>query len=629
MATSDNNENKSSDEIDVSRLTFSTIPLITDDVFEKIDIELHGAILLFNELIRSEDTSSWYFLDKVHEHYFPTTEKWKEYLQKISPNKPIDIHDIRSQIMNGKYCKNDEQRLLNDIGSVFTNAMIRYEEEEDDESNNDEDNDYYDEAQRILTKFQTLCSEMEKEKESKETKESTKSDGNESKQGDSEDSDNEILYGSTDNVFEIEDYYCASPWERLISEIEKQCMAWNIHKGSEQCAVEYRQQMKNQCVLSTNICISNSDYNYILEYHDYTDFIEEINVAKNNNKYKYFTRSMHEIISRERDPSIICSNSHEICAWFGISRFLLLLPGNSNIDYIDESECMFMCSTLSIAVFNIECALSYFVPFGDQWDMSFRGGLRFNRFNTTYVCKSQRSIPPICEYLDGIFKVFKRHLRLYYDESDAMLTMASSDYNPLYRIYGFCSFKYLYDPSTNILALLNHNWRDLMADDIISYGIRWGPTYSPLKSLSLQTIWTYFPEGAFIDNMAHSEYFVAQKQRNAVQNMVIGSLIKADVFDNLFRHWTDLDTKRLALFIAKSIGYSEFIQLSEVNDGDDRLLFYSDLCVLYHYSKDMSIVCGIENDETHFKHIINYSLASKSIPYPRLKTSQNCSLWLF
>ena len=35
--------------------------------------------------------------------------------------------------------------------------------------------------------------------------------------------------------------------------------------------------------------------------------------------------------------------------------------------------------------------------------------------------------------------------------------------------------------------------------------IRWGPTYSPLKSLSLNTTWTYFPEGAFTDNIAHSD----------------------------------------------------------------------------------------------------------------------------
>merc|ERR1712154_421231 len=114
---------------------------ISDEDFESIDVGLHGAIVILNELLRSEDTSSWYFLDKVHEHYFPTKEKWKEYLKKIAPNEPKDMHDIRAQIVNGQYSKNDEQKLLNDIGSVFTNAMIRYEEQTDDENEEEEGDD--------------------------------------------------------------------------------------------------------------------------------------------------------------------------------------------------------------------------------------------------------------------------------------------------------------------------------------------------------------------------------------------------------------------------------------------------------------------------------------------------------
>ena len=510
----DNNNNVTDDT-----LTISSIQSITDADFENVDLALHRAVLTFNELLNDEDTSQWYFLEKVHENYFPTKDKWSEYLKKISPNKPIDLHDIRKQIINGYYNKNDEKKLLNDIGSVFTNAMIRYNDENEDEEDDDDDNDeLYDESQRLLTKFQTLCSEMEKEKEAMieaETKQIIDSieceDDNDSKDDeDEEEEDGDIIIPSTDDVFEIEDYYCASPWERLISEIEKQLQAWNLHQGNEECAIEYRQQMKNNSILSTVITINNSSYNYILEYHDYTEFIEPLKNVQNKNgsklNNKYYTLSMNEMITRERDPTLMINNTHEICSWFGVSRFILLLPGNNNIDYIDESECMFMYSTLSIAVFNIQCPLAYFIPFGDQWDMSFRGGLKYNRYCINYISKSQRSIPPLCEYLDGIFKVFKRHLKLYYDESDPMLQMSTSiNGNPLYRIYGLVSYKYIYDPSTNILALLNHNWRDFIADDKISYGCRWGPTYSPLKSLSLQTIWTYFPEGAFIDNIAHTD----------------------------------------------------------------------------------------------------------------------------
>lgn len=505
----ESNETESKTNTIDDKLTISSIQSITDSDFENVDLALHRAVLVFNELVKDEDTSQWYFLEKVHENYFPAKDKWNEYLTKISPNKPIDFHDIRKQIINGYYNKNDEKKLLNDIGSVFTNAMIRYNDEndDDDEEDDDDENDndeLYDESQRLLTKFQTLCSEMEKEKEAlieAETKQIIDSiECEDDSKGDEAEEDEDIIIPSTDDVFEIEDYYCASPWERLISEIEKQLQAWNLHQGNEECAIEYRQQMKNNSILSTVITINNSSYNYILEYHDYTEFIEPLKNDGNKNN-EYYTLSMNEMITRERDPTLLINNTHEICSWFGISRFILLLPGNNNIDYIDESECMFMYSTLSIAIFNIQCPLAYFIPFGDQWDMSFRGGLKYNRFCINYISKSQRSIPPLCEYLDGIFKVFKRHLKLYYDESDPMLQMSTINY----RIYGLVSYKYIYDPSTNILALLNHNWRDFIADDKISYGCRWGPTYSPLKSLSLQTIWTYFPEGAFIDNIAHSD----------------------------------------------------------------------------------------------------------------------------
>merc|ERR1719295_2401916 len=112
-----------------------------------------------------------------------------------------------------------------------------------------------------------------------------------------------------------------------------------------------------------------------------------------------------------------------------------------------------------------------------------------------------------------------------------MLQMASSAQNPLYRIYALVSYKYNYDPSTNILALLNHNWRDFIADDKTSYGIRWGPTYSPLKSLSLQTTWTYFPEGAFTDNIAHSDldpYNAPKWTINAIWEEMSGRDLKSE-----------------------------------------------------------------------------------------------------
>eukprot|EP01084_Bolivina_argentea_P230685 389154_1 len=312
-----------------TQLTLSSIILpISDDDFSNINISLHNAIFIFNELLKNEDTSQWYFLEKVHENYFPTSQKWNVYLSKISPNKPIDFHDIRKQIINGSYNKLTNKHLLNDIGSVFTNAMIRYD--------NDDNDDMYDESQRLLTKFQTLCSEQIEQEQQVEEEVEEEEEKEEEREEEKDDNNNDIIIPSLDDVFEIEDYYCASPWEKLISEIEKQLMAWNLHNGSMTCCIEYRQQMKNNCILSTNINIPNSDYNYILQYHDYNN-----NNNKNKNNRKL---AIDEIIDRNMnsEDNELLFNKHEICIYFGISSFILLLPNgngndNNNNDYINES----------------------------------------------------------------------------------------------------------------------------------------------------------------------------------------------------------------------------------------------------------------------------------------------------
>ncbi|ETO20934.1 hypothetical protein RFI_16265 [Reticulomyxa filosa] len=78
--------------------------------------------------------------------------------------------------------------------------------------------------------------------------------------------DNDIICGSKD-IFEIEDYYNASPWEVLISEIEKCLKEWDLMDGKEYCKEELYNKFQN--VLSKDIVVGDS-YHYILEYHDYS-----------------------------------------------------------------------------------------------------------------------------------------------------------------------------------------------------------------------------------------------------------------------------------------------------------------------------------------------------------------------
>ena len=148
---------------------------------------------------------------------------------------------------------------------------------------------------------------------------------------------------------------------------------------------------------------------------------------------------------------------------FGVTRFLILRP--ESIENIEESEVMFMMSTLSIAVFNIGCSLSHFVPCGDGWDDCFKGCLRYNQIECNMITQKQKKIPPEMQYLNGIFKIFHKHLRLFYDETDPLLQLSNIAHNfKHYKPHVLVTYSYIYDPSSNILALLARNWRDFKRD---------------------------------------------------------------------------------------------------------------------------------------------------------------------
>ena len=68
--------------VDKDDLTIATLSPISDAEFENVNLNLHRAVLSFNELLRDEDTSQWYFLEKVHPNYFPNQSEYQEFLQK-------------------------------------------------------------------------------------------------------------------------------------------------------------------------------------------------------------------------------------------------------------------------------------------------------------------------------------------------------------------------------------------------------------------------------------------------------------------------------------------------------------------------------------------------------------------
>lgn len=102
-------------------------------------------------------------------------------------------------------------------------------------------------------------------------------------------SEYDIIEPTSEDVFEIEDYYCASPWETLISEIEKTLKQWNLHNGNEIWDENKNESLNKQFdrgVLSKDI--KTGPYHYVLEYHDYSKEIGSMTIPPHFGKFFVF-----------------------------------------------------------------------------------------------------------------------------------------------------------------------------------------------------------------------------------------------------------------------------------------------------------------------------------------------------
>ncbi|ETO05576.1 hypothetical protein RFI_31822, partial [Reticulomyxa filosa] len=114
----------------------------------------------------------------------------------------------------------------------------------------------WEDSHKVSRKGTSDEAEDERHKEKEEEKEKK-----EKEKGKEEEEENE------EDIFEIEDYYNASPWETLIAEIEKILKEWGLTDGKEECKAEHNDTFDN--VLSKELIIDNQ-YHYILEFHDYS-----------------------------------------------------------------------------------------------------------------------------------------------------------------------------------------------------------------------------------------------------------------------------------------------------------------------------------------------------------------------
>jgi len=217
-----------------------------------------------------------------------------------------------------------------------------------------------------------------------------------------------------DDVFEIEDYTVASPFEKLVSLLEQQIRAWQvgiIQPPPHSTTATHEEKTHDADVKDTAAANDNRTIPSVqralvtLATHTYALILVHTNGHHQRSNQKGVdaqhkravqpdipsSRSLSSLSLPQRVEHLNCSDLHPLCAWFGVRSFLLLQPTSSvtpspsnstgvrlQVSPVSESdipavlspsprrvsknESSMLLSALSLASNAAHCTLACFVP---------------------------------------------------------------------------------------------------------------------------------------------------------------------------------------------------------------------------------------------------------------------------
>eukprot|EP00039_Didymoeca_costata_P006796 m.93265 g.93265 ORF g.93265 m.93265 type:complete len:970 (+) comp13396_c0_seq2:149-3058(+) len=309
-----------------------------------------------------------------------------------------------------------------------------------------------------------------------------------------------------DKVFEITDFTTASPWERLISDIEKLFRQWGL---AESTVADFKKPCQYKVAELTM-----RGYKYCLELHPPCDkhsqnplmkVVENVgDTGVTQDVLRRFKQGglddtevppvMLEMMSTSDDFNLF---AHDIQRWYGISNFVLLTSvGSSYSSKISESEARLLISALRTAAANSNCLVPVFSQVDDLSKDLFLGYAGCDGLTTWFETVSLGSVPDAYFHLSGLLDLFKSKLNL---PRHSMQISISAQFT--FKIYNY--FDDWLNPSQDDEddhIRKKHTYRDHPL-----HALPVGQTNDPIKWLSLATSWPQFREDAVLDNEHYTE----------------------------------------------------------------------------------------------------------------------------
>jgi len=166
-------------------------------------------------------------------------------------------------------------------------------------------------------------------------------------------------------VFDIEDFTCASPWEKLVAAIEERVCSLGVDKGQ-------------------------------------LGHIGPVKKLDVNASGKACRVELYCCEEDKNGPGDHTVEGEDITKWFNLRRFLILRP----YENISKSDAITLLSSMSLATFSSECVLPVFVQTRDGWKILVYGKSSGEWPCTWYDVQESETVPPAFRSLAGLTEHF-------------------------------------------------------------------------------------------------------------------------------------------------------------------------------------------------------------------------------